>query len=82
MSTNLIGLSKRTNIMSRICKALVPLWVFGAFPVAFVTLITKDWDHRFGHPPIGVWIFAAGYALLGVLMFVGATRAKRGPARD
>ncbi|TAL87352.1 MAG: hypothetical protein EPN74_01925 [Rhodanobacter sp.] len=60
--------------MQKLCKNLFPLWFFGAFPVAFVTLGCLSWDHRFGHPPVGEWIFAACYALLGVVMYRAASR--------
>lgn len=67
--------TKGVNTMRKVCKSLFPLWLFGAFPVAFLTLGSWSYDHRFGHPPVGLWIFSACYALAGVVMFLAATKS-------
>jgi hypothetical protein len=68
------AVTKGGNAMQKLCKNLLPLWFMGAFPVAFITCLCLSWDHRFGHPPVGEWIFAACYALLGVVMYRAASR--------
>ncbi|MCX7513800.1 hypothetical protein [Frateuria sp. STR12] len=57
-----------------VCSALLFLWFLGALPVAFICVGSFGWDHRFGHPPYGIWAFTAVYVLFGWAFFRGSHR--------
>lgn len=62
------------NTMRHLCGALLAFWTIGLIPVAIFFCLNLSWDHSFGHPPVGAWIFTAVYMLAGFGLWKGAYR--------